>query len=294
MVDLWHLVVSIHRGGWQQLIVFYGVVGALVVFVCLELLHARSRRLARRALKAAREAMDEARALATQLGEIERRLQARLDEWAGDLDARTTKKIDRKGDLMQQRIDERSAALSDSISKLDARVSRAEEQVARFRERVDEVEDRIPNLFDRLDEFRGTLARTFQGELSSVLNSFDNSVAAILQQMKSELQLGISRIESIESMVRSRERAEQGLLGFPSPASALPGAEREEQPGGDAEGFEEWEEQAKRLANDEDEGDSEAQLRAVPLEEAEAPEQYPAEMAEGPDEETGPGEEKPA
>ncbi len=154
---------------------------------------------------------------------------------------------------------------------------------------MDEVEGRIPNLFDRLDDFREALGRTFQVEINSVLSSFDSSLGAILQQMKSDLQLGLSRVESLESMVRSRERAEKSLLGTPEGAAApLPNSLEEEE-----QEFAEWEAEAKELAGQEgagrpaqavaeEEESVESLLEAIAVDEDAvevAEPEYPAEMA---------------
>ncbi|MFO8006675.1 MAG: hypothetical protein R6V05_02970 [Candidatus Brocadiia bacterium] len=246
---IWDYLVHIHRvGDIRALVIFWGCVAALIVFVILQILLARAKGVARRALGTARDASDEVRRLVRELDELERRMEKRLDARARELDERMTKKLDQKGDLVQERIEQRAGSLSDDINGLEGRVRQAEEDVAGFRRRVKDVENRIPNLFDRLDEFRETLGKTFQAELGSVLNSFDNSVSSILSQMKSELQMGISRIEGIENMVRSRESAEHSLLapGLPEAAPQQESTEKDEQ-----SGFEAWEEEAKQLAEEE-------------------------------------------
>ncbi|MGD2174696.1 MAG: hypothetical protein PVJ27_04775 [Candidatus Brocadiaceae bacterium] len=237
-MNVWDYVVQIHRtGDVQALVLFWGVAAVVVLFVVLQVLLIRSRGVAVRAMNTVRDLADDMRNLRRELDELERRMEKRLDSRAAELDARMTKKLDQKGDLIQERLEERSSSLSDAISSLDGKVGQARQQMEAFRQRVDDVEGRIPGLFDRLDEFRDTLAHTFQAELGSVLTSFDNSMSAILQQMKAELQMGVSRIESIENMVRSREQAERSLLG--PPEAAEPAEEGE---------FEEWEREAKELA----------------------------------------------
>jgi len=284
-MQIWDWIVSIHRGGdWGPPVLFWLAVIAVVVFVLLQLLLVKGRQKAGRALTAVRDLLDDMRALQHRLNELESHFEKRIDDRDGQIDARVTRKIDSKADLLEERIDQRSGSLSDAMTKLDSRVSYADEELNRFRERVSEVENRIPNLFDRLEEFRAVLAKTFQAELGSVLSSFDSSVSGILEQMKAELQMGISRIESIEGMVRSRDRAERSLLGVPDEV-ALPGAPEDE---GE---FEEWEQQAKEMADseepEEEQGEGEI-LRAVAIEPqpAEGDEEYPAEMA-------GAGEEGP-
>jgi len=274
-MGIWEYLVEIHQTqNWQALVLVYGVVVACVLFVCLQLLLMRSRRLALKAVDICRKMMADMQALESQMDEQERRMDGRLDTRIGELETRMTRKMDQKSDLIQERLDRRTADLNDRIVQVEDRMSTAQEDVGRFREQLAEVEARIPGLFDRLDEFRETLGKTFQAEISSVLNSFDNSMTGVLQQMKSELVMGISRIESIESMVRSRHRAERTLLGEPEVPEVV-----EEDEGK----FAEWEEEAKELAaTDEDEDEPEAEgLEAIPVTAppAEA-EEYPGEMVD--------------
>jgi DNA repair exonuclease SbcCD ATPase subunit len=243
--DLFHYVARIHQSAdWPALLGFYGLVLAAILLICLLILLLRGRALASAALQHAGRLGEDLHGMRAEIDELERRMEKRLDSRASDLDARMTKKMDQKGDLIQERVEQRASSLSDTMHRLESRAARASEDVERFRARVDEVERRIPNLFDRLDEFRETLGRTFQVELNSVLNSFDSSLVSILQQMKSDLQLGLSRVEGLEAMVRSRERAEKSLLGAAEGAAPpLPGSLEEEE-----KEFAEWEQQAKELA----------------------------------------------
>jgi len=214
---IWEEFLQLHKSGdWLALMPVYGSVLASIILAGLLISLVRGKNAARRALGAAKDVEALLLGITERVDELEHRIEQRMDSRASELDARMTTKMDKKGDLIQERIEQRAATLSDSISRLDARVGHCDETVEQFRERVKEVESRIPGLFDRLDEFRDTLARTFQVELGGVLSSFDNSVGAILHQMKSEMKIGLSRIESIEGMVDSRRAAERALLGDPS------------------------------------------------------------------------------
>jgi len=243
-MEIWQYIVHIHRTpDWTALTVFWGSVFALVLFTWLQLRLARAKRKADAVLGAVQEIMGDLRGLRGEMDALDRRMQKRLDSRAGELDERITKKVNQRGDLIEERLEQRAASLSDTISALEARVSGFREKWEALWERVREVENRIPGLFDRLDEFRGSLARTFQVELEGVLSSFDNSMAAILDQMKADLQMGVSRVESIENMVRSRESAERNLLG---PAPAVEPTPDEEEVKEEYE-EEEWEQKAEEL-----------------------------------------------
>jgi chromosome segregation ATPase len=289
-MNVWEYLVQIHTSqDWTAIVQVWGIVLACVIFVLLQLLLLRSRKLALRALDRVRELVADMQGIEGQLDEIERRVEGRFDSRVGELDARVTKKLDHKADLIEERIDKRASALSDAINKVESRASHANEEVARFRQELSDVESRIPGLFDKLDEFRETLGKTFQAELGSVLNSFDNSVSSVLQQMKSELIMGVSRIESIESMVRSRHSAERTLMSTPQ----LPEGEQDEEEEDEEEDeFAEWEEEAKELEADEEAAveereDEHANLRAVPVhgpdDEEDDGGDYPSEMVDEPE-----------
>ncbi len=132
----WHYLVQIHQtGDWPALLRFYGIVVAVVLFLWLQVLLVRGRMLAVRALERTRELTESLQALRAEADELERRMEKRLDTRAGDLDARMTKKMDQKGDLIQERVEQRAADLSDAIHRLESRVARASEDVGRFRDR---------------------------------------------------------------------------------------------------------------------------------------------------------------
>lgn len=262
-------VLELHRGGHTgELLTFYGAAAAFVLVVVILVLLADGRRKAGRAIRAVGEVEEMMRNAFDRLDGLARQLEQRLDTRAKDLEARMTGKVDHRCDLIETRGEERGAGFSDALNRLESRLGKCGEDIERFRERVDEVERRIPGLFDRLEELRNALARSFQVELSGVLSSFDNSVTAILHQMKSELQVGVGRIEGIENMVRSRQRAQRSLLG------ATTSDELPEEFGGEEE-FEEWEAEAKELARDEEEG--EGLEEAAPERPAEAPAPEPEE-----------------
>lgn len=181
MTQLIEYVVGIHRSvNVSALVMFYGIAGALLCFVLLQV--ARSRALKRR------------------LADLEGRFVARLDD---------------RSDQIERR-----------VGGVESRAVQLFAESETVRRRVDQVEERIPNLYERMEEFRNTLARIFQDELGAVLGSFDTSVAAVLDQMKTDLRMGITRIESIESMVHSREKAGRNLLSV-SDGRSLPEAEEE-------------------------------------------------------------------
>jgi hypothetical protein len=276
-MTLWQRIVEFHySAGATTLLLIYGGAAVVALLLVLLVLVLRARRLALRAFQTVRGLADDMKALNRELDDLERRVERRLDTRTGEFDARMTRKIDQKGDLIQERLEQNRADFSESVSRLEARVTGFQEDIEAFRARLVDVEGRIPSLFDQLDDFRDTLAHSFQAELGTVLNSFDSSMGAILSEMKSELRLGISRIESIEGMVRSRERAERTLLG--APEEPPPAEEAEAQDEEEQSEFAEWEEEARDLAGaDEPEEGAEGSALAEELALAEAaPEETPA------------------
>jgi len=114
---------------------------------------------------------------------------------------------------LAERMDQRATGVEERVEGVEARSRQLVQQTDTVRHRVDQVEERIPSLYDRMEEFRITLATIFQNELGAVLGSFDSSVSAVLEHMKADLHMGIARIENIEEMVQSRQKAGKSLLG---------------------------------------------------------------------------------
>jgi hypothetical protein len=231
--------------------------------------------MARKAADAVRGLIADMKSVQQQLQELETQVDKRVDGAAADLDAQVRTRLDEQGAAMEERLAAGRRELDESLKRVEALVSGTGEDIAGLRQRLDDVEARVPGLLEQLEELREALGRTLQTELKGVLSSFDSSVAGILEQMKAELQTGISRIEGIEQMVRGREEAERALLAA--------GDEDEEEPSR----FEEWEQEAKDLAEGEEEepeGD-EAPSSPVPDEEEEAEpqeaeaEEHPGEMS---------------
>jgi hypothetical protein len=248
------------------IMVLAGVVAAVLVLVCLLLMLLKGRRLALRTAATARDLIADMKSLREQLEEAEKRVDRRLAGLTGEVDERVNAGLTERLAASRRELDE-------GLARLDASASSLREDMDGLRTRLDEVEGRVPGLLDQLDELRETLGRTFQSELSGVLSSFDTSVAGILEQMKSELQIGISRIEGIEQMVRGRERAERALLAGASDQELEAGEDEE------SSRFAEWEQEAKDLAESEsDEPGAEDEDEPVPDEREDEAQDHPGEM----------------
>ena len=113
---------------------------------------------------------------------------------------------------LNERMDEQTDAAVEAALAADGRARDALREAQGMQERVDDVERRIPTLQEKLEHFRLTLASIFQNELGAVLSSFDSSVSAVLEHMKADLHMGVARIETIEEMVQSRQKAGRALL----------------------------------------------------------------------------------
>ncbi len=148
---------------------------------------------------------------------------------------RLSKRLRQMEAELNTRFDEKTAPALTRLSAVEDDVRETHRDAEAFRRRVDQVESRIPNLYDRMEEFRNTLARIFQNELGAVLGSFDSSVGAVLEHMKSDLHMGITRIETIEEMVNARHQAGKALLSGEETTSELPEAEDSDEETIDAE-----------------------------------------------------------
>ena len=222
---MWQTIVEFHRSaGWLSLVQFYGAIVGGVGVVILLIFWLRALSSARKGRRRIQELVEDLKQMHRTAGEAEYRLEQKMNDRVAELEQRVGRKMDQKSDWardrieqtetrLSERMDERTSPVVAKMGSIETQGQELSRQVETFRHRVDEVEIRIPNLYDRLEEFRETLAKIFQSELGSVLESFDGSVTAVLNQMKTDLQMGITRIEGIEGMVRSRQRAEDALLG---------------------------------------------------------------------------------
>jgi len=196
----WEAFVQMHAtGDWILLVSFYGTIAAIAVFVALQVIRSRQGALAREAREGIASLQRQMELLRSELRQAEERAARQLSY--------------------------RTAALAERIGSAEGQCARAAGDVETVRGRIEEVEKSIPNLYDELKEFRVTLTRVFRTELAAVLNSFDNSLTAVLDHMEADLRMGVSRIESIKSMLSSRRLAEQALL--PSVEAAPEDAECE-------------------------------------------------------------------
>ena len=204
--NMWNYVVQIHTAAdINALVIFYGVAAGGLCFLILELLHAGTRSIAKQAQARTEDVEDKL----DELRRLERRIRARFDE----KDEALRERIEEAEERFANRVDRKTDGIVARVSKVEEQSQDVLREMESFRQRVSSVEKRIPDIYDHLEEFRNTLARIFRGELSTVLDSFDSSVAAVLDHMKDELRMGINRIEGIEGMVKSRQKAERALLG---------------------------------------------------------------------------------
>lgn len=200
-MSAWDVIVQMHRGvDWSLLGIFYGGIAAILIFAALQVIRSRQGAIAR-------EARD-------RVAGFQERLEGLRSE------------LQQAEDSLKHRLTEGMAGLAGQIGSAEAKGVRAMGEIENVRRHMEQIEGSMPNLYDELKEFRDMLSRVFRNELGAVLNSFDGSLTAVLDHMKADLHMGISRIESIESMVKSRQWAEHALL----PSAEADETARAEQP----------------------------------------------------------------
>jgi len=79
-------------------------------------------------------------------------------------------------------------------------------------DRVERFEKVAAGTRERLIKLEEYLKQFFEVELKSVFDSFDKTVASILDEMKAELLRGVERIEEIKAVVDSRSLAQDRIL----------------------------------------------------------------------------------
>ena len=80
------------------------------------------------------------------------------------------------------------------------------------RDRVDKFEKVATGTRERLIKLEQYLKEFFEVELKTVFESFDKTVASILDEMKAELLRGVERIEDIQAVVDSKSFAQDRIL----------------------------------------------------------------------------------
>jgi len=200
-VKLWDFVVQMHRDvDWNTLVVFYGVIGALICFAILHLLPRRARAIAEGVRKRVGEHE-------TRLNQTEARLrqsEERFDQGA--------ERLNEAEDRITQRLDEKTQAIVENVLNLEARLQGMEADVEALRTYIEEVGGCIPAVREELEEFRNSLSKTFRGELDYLLGTFRDALGSALEQVKTDLHAGIERVDALELLIESCGRAERALL----------------------------------------------------------------------------------
>ncbi len=234
-------------GGW----VLYGIVFAAVVVICLLFILMRARALAAGIGRLA----DDVASLGARVAGVEGKAAGPAEPAAA---------VDEK---VSARVEATAAELRDLISKqradLGAAISKLEGQLA-------EARAAAPPSGPPPGAAQGVPPTELLTPEVALAHVIEPPTWEFLRELKSELQLGLSRVERLERVLLKREAGEAPALGRSE--EALPAEEPEEE----AE-FEEWEQEAKELAETE-EPDEVAAPATEPY--REPPTEYPGEMGE--------------
>ncbi|MBM4082096.1 MAG: hypothetical protein FJ278_20490 [Planctomycetes bacterium] len=125
--------------------------------------------------------------------------------------------------LVRSARDPRSAADAQApqLQRLLGKVSALEEAVIQLEQAYRETEARVNEAISRLNRLEGTIKEVIAGEAKGAFQFFDKAAASILSEMKQELVKGVGRIQAIETLVTSKARAEERLLGGEEVMGAL-------------------------------------------------------------------------
>jgi len=216
MAATWkHLMELYASADRLTLLQFYCALEGFLLLVLLLVRHGRALQLASRVTRQAAEQAEELSQLRSAVEQLEGRVAEAVEVRAME---RLTPRLDSLDKRMQSLHSKQSEALEERAADLLARIGRVEANAESLRAELEalqrhlqELEDRLPGLFDRLGEFKRALARSYQKEISGMLGTLDNAVSSLLSHMRAELQTGLRRIDSIEEMMRTRERTEQDV-----------------------------------------------------------------------------------
>jgi len=149
-----------------------------------------------------------------------------------------------------------SAEEKENLKRLTDRVQRFETDT---RDRVEEFERIASGTRERLIKLERYLKEFFEVELKTVFESFDKTVASILEEMKVELLRGVERIEEIQAVVDSKSYAKDRILDGQGSVYKLIADKDEKKPAA-----EDAEEPAASAPTEADEPAEEAPPRIVP------------------------------
>jgi uncharacterized protein YoxC len=216
MENVLNYIIELHTtGDWTALVQLYsfGVAFVILIILLARLSQGRSiaidaRRTGEKHEKNLADLNGRIDNLEATLGsKIEERLLGKVDNRLDSIEQRTQELYERQSDTLENR----TSDLNQRLNEIAAKLEQTNAELKSVQHHVEEVENGMPSVFDRLEEFQHALARGYQSELSSVFESFDNAMGALLEQMKGELKGGLSRLEGIEGMIKSRKRAESQL-----------------------------------------------------------------------------------
>jgi len=111
------------------------------------------------------------------------------------------------------RLDSEYEILAGRVAENRRRIGeRFDELEAELRVIADRAEKTANGTRDRLIRLEKYLKDFFEIELKSVFDSFDKTVASVLEEMKAELLRGVDRIEEIQAVVESRSFAQERIM----------------------------------------------------------------------------------
>lgn len=113
-----------------------------------------------------------------------------------------TRQLEQDWGTYSQEMSETRRSMLERVELLEGETR---ERVARFQEIATGTRDRLMQLESYLKQF-------FETELKAVFESFDKTVASILEEMKSELLRGVERIEEIQAVVDSKSYAQDRIM----------------------------------------------------------------------------------
>lgn len=260
--------VGMIAGGYAAALVgLLGVLIAAALFAWLQVLLVRGRLAALRALEEVRELAAALRSLQERIAGMESRLEQKLDARGAELEQKLSARTDEALAQARGLPPQGRPAEAESVGSLEVRLSRLEERAAALPARAPGPSPSA-GPFERLEG----LVRAAPGQPDLPRGA----LMAALDEMKAELQLGVSRVERLESMLRTRSEEEAGAVVGPSREAVPPEPLSEEE----AE-FEEWEQEAKELAaSDEAEPEPDAVLTESTVEFLQEVGDYPAEIRE--------------
>lgn len=134
---------------------------------------------------------------------------------------RLTSHMDSFESTIAARIQQATAPIEERVTQGEREAAGLKAELGSLSGTIAEVQKALDRAVQRFEHFEEYFRSVFEKELRFAFRAFDETMSAVLKEMKGELMRGIARIDQIQSVVNSRTRAEAQLTSSEEQAARL-------------------------------------------------------------------------